>query len=311
MFHRLVEVGIANPATMKSQGFDLGQVWLNAQKNRLLSNEEIDDALQSQSEWHRLSPPEQKQTRDRIVELATLFTNGSLGQMANGLEINNCQIEGLRTEASFFYDHDVNLDSHARAPLTELNQPYITLVDSVKILFEGQADLALAGVQGKTPWLQVVDLKTSGAREEHLEGQALYETLSNPFSFEPQNDAEHQMLLNHRLQLTLYSLVFRRQEERKPEPERREIRPPALLIASTGRFVQMPGNMYDEAQKELFNLLDWMAHLTADPNGTDEPKRLPMEFIDTCKKCPFFKGDVRMCAPQGMELGINPDLSFQ
>ena len=311
MFHRLVEVGIANPATMKSEGFDLGQVWLNAQKNRLLSNEEIDDALQSQSEWHRLSPPEQKQTRDRIVELATLFTNGSLGQMANGLEINNCQIEGLRTEASFFYDHDVNLDSHTRAPLTELNQPYITLVDSVKILFEGQADLALAGVQGKTPWLQVVDLKTSGAREEHLEGQALYETLSNPFSFEPQNDAEHQMLLNHRLQLTLYSLVFRRQEERKPEPERREIRPPALLIASTGRFVQMPGNMYDEAQKELFNLLDWMAHLTADPNGTDEPKRLPMEFIDTCKKCPFFKGDVRMCAPQGMELGINPDLSFQ
>ena len=73
----------------------------------------------------------------------------------------------------------------------------------------------------------------------------------------------------------------------------------------------MPENMYEEAEKELLDLLQWVANLTANPNGTTEPKRLPMEFIDTCKKCPFFKGDVRMCGPQGMELGINGDLSFQ
>ena len=311
MFHRLVEIGLANPAEMKSEGYDLGSVWLNAQKNRLLSNKEIDNATQSQPEWHRLSHDEQQQTRDRIVELATLLTNGSLGMMVDGDEHDGYQIEGLRTEASFFYDYEVNLEGRVRTPLTQLNQSHVTLIDSVKILFEGQADLALAGVHGKHPWLQVVDLKTSGAREEELENHPLYEKLSEPLSFEPQNDAEHQMLRNHRLQLTLYSLVFRRQEEQKPVEQRREVRPPALLIASTGRLVQMPEKMYKEAEKELLTLLDWMANLAADPNGIDEPKRLPMESIDTCKKCPFFKGDVRMCAPQGMELGVNADLSSQ
>ena len=58
-------------------------------------------------------------------------------------------------------------------------------------------------------------------------------------------------------------------------------------------------------------LLGWMANLAANPNGMDEPKRLPKESIDVCKKCPFFKGDVRMCAPEGMELGITAHLSSQ
>ena len=311
MFHRLVEIGLANPARIKSKNSELGPVWLNAQKNQLLSDKEIDDATQSQPEWHRLSKEEQQKTRSRIIQLATLLTNGSLGRMVDGEEINDCNIEGLRTEASFYFDYEVDFEGLVRLPLAQLNEPYVTLIDTVKILFEGQADLALAGVQGDQPWLQVVDLKTSGARTERLEEHALYESLNEPYSFEPQNDAEYEMLRSHRLQLTLYSLVFRRQEDRKPTDKRREVRPPALLIASTGRFVQMPENMYEEAEKELLDLLQWVANLTANPNGTTEPKRLPLEFIDTCKKCPFFKGDVRMCGPQGMELGINGDLSFQ
>lgn len=311
MFHRLVEIGLANPATIISEKFDLGPVWLNAQNNRLLSPEEIDDALHSQPEWHRLSYDEQKQTRERIIELAQRLTNGALGRMVDGKEVNGRQIEGLRTEASFFYDHDINFEGLLRTPLTQLNQSHLTLINSVKLLFEGQADLVLAGVEGGRSWLQVVDLKTSGARESQLETHPLAESLKEPLSFSPLNDAEHQMLRNHRLQLTLYSLVYRRQEERKPIDQRREIRPPALLIATTGRLVEMPEKLFVEAEKELLNLLDWMAKLTADPNGTVEPKRLPMEFIDTCKKCPFFKGDVRMCGPQGMELGINVEFSSQ
>ena len=311
MFHRLVEIGLANPATLKAEHFNLSPVWLNGQENRLLANKEIEDALQSQSEWHRLSDDEQKQTRARILELATLLTNGSLGRMADGEEVNGCQIEGLRTEASFFYDHEIEFEGLIRTPLTSLKQTHVTRIDSVKILFEGQADLALAGVQGEQPWLQIVDIKTSGGREEKLEEHPLYETLKEPFSLEPQNDSEREMLRNHRLQLTLYSMVFRRQEEGKRVDKQRVVRPPALLIASTGRLVQMPAEMYEEAETELRSLLDWMARLTADPNGIDEPKRLPMEFMDTCKKCPFFKGDVRMCGPQGMNLGFNADLSSQ
>ena len=311
MFHRLVEIGLANPAKMQSTNTPLSPVWLHAQDNQLLAKKEIDDATQSHPEWHRLSPAGQAKTRARIVEMATLLTNGSLGRLVEGEPIDDLVIEGLRTEASFFFKHIVDLKGRVRTPLTQLEQFTVTTIESVKILFEGQADLALAGVSGKQPWLQVVDLKTSGGREEELETHALYETLTSPLSFEPQNPAEHQMLRNHRLQLTLYSLVFRRQEERKSAQERREVRPPALLIASTGRLVQMPEKMYEEAEKELLNLLEWMAHLAADPIGVDEPKRLPIESIDTCKKCPFFKGDVRMCAPQGIQLGVASNSSSQ
>ena len=74
MFHRLVEIGLANPANRKSEGFDLGPIWLNRQKNLLLSSKEIDDAIHSQPEWHLLSVEEQQQTRLRIVELATLLS---------------------------------------------------------------------------------------------------------------------------------------------------------------------------------------------------------------------------------------------
>ena len=144
MFHRLVEIGLANPATVKAEHFNLSPVWLNAQENRLLANKEIEDALQSQSEWHRLSDGEQKQTRARILELATLLTNGSLGRMADGEEVNGCQIEGLRTEASFFYDHEIEFEGLIRTPLTSLKQTYVTRIDSVKILFEGQADLCFS-----------------------------------------------------------------------------------------------------------------------------------------------------------------------
>jgi ATP-dependent exoDNAse (exonuclease V) beta subunit len=311
MFHRLVEIGLANPAEVKATNSPLSPVWLHAQDNHLLAEKEIDDATQAHPEWHRLSATEQEQTRKRIIELATLLTNGALGKLVNGEALNNLEIEGLRTEASFFFNHTVDIDGRIRTPLTQLEQSFVTIIDSVNIHFEGQADLALAGIDGERPWLQVVDLKTSGAREEVLQNHALYEKLESPLSFEPQNWSEHQMLRDHRLQLTLYSLVFRRQEEGKPSDQRREIRPPALLIASTGRLVEMPEKMYEEAEKELLNLLDWMANLAADPIGVEEPKRLPVESIDTCKKCPFFKGDVRMCAPQGMQLGVNADSSFQ
>ena len=311
MFHRLVEIGIANPAEMKTTGFELGQVWLNSQQNHLLSDKEIDDATQSQPEWHRLSGDEQKQTRQRIIDLAKRLSNGALGKMVEGEAIHGHEIEGLRTELSFSFNQQIDVKSRLRTPLTELDQSFRTVIDVVNVLFEGQADLVVAGCEGQQAWLQVIDLKTTGARKEELELHPLYETLSEPLSFEPQNQAEVQMLRNHRLQLMLYSLVLREQEERKPIEKRREIRPPALLIATTGRLVQMPDKMCKEAEEELIKLLHWMATLTADPNGVDEPKRLPMEAIDTCKKCPFFNGDVRMCAPQGLELGINSDFSSQ
>ena len=63
--------------------------------------------------------------------------------------------------------------------------------------------------------------------------------------------------------------------------------------------------MYEDAQNELSTLLEWIATLTANRDGVSEPKRLPIDSIDTCKKCPFYKGELRMCGPDGLDLGID------
>ena len=99
-------------------------------------------------------------------------------------------------------------------------------------------------------------------------------------------------------------MVFQKQESLKSVDERRNVRPPALLISTSGRLVEMPVEMYEEAKNELSMLLQWIAKLTANQNDISEPKRLPMDSIDICKKCPFYKGELRMCGPEGTDLGI-------
>jgi hypothetical protein len=304
MFHRLVEIGLANPAAMKTDELPLSSEWMNHQENRLLESKEIEDAITSEPEWHKLSNDEQQQTRDRIVELAQLLSDGLLGQLTEGKEVNGQSVEGLQTEASFYFTRNVELTDMYRNPTLGLSQSTITQIRNVAITFEGQADIVLAGCESDEKWLQVADLKTSGSRTVDLSQHRLQKGIEDWDSSSPQNDEEVEMLRNHRLQLTLYSMVFQKQESLKPDDERRKIKPPALLISTSGRLVEMPAEMYEEAQNELSMLLEWIARLTANQNDVSEPKRLPMESIDTCKKCPFYKGELRMCGPEGTELGI-------
>ena len=305
MFHRLVEIGLANPATMQSEDSPLSSEWLNGQENRLLETKEIDDAITSESEWHKLSYEEQQQTRARIIELAELLSKGLLGKLTEGKEVNGQFVEGLQTEASFYFTRDVELTDVYRNPTAGLSQSIVTQIENVTITFEGQADIVLAGSERNEKWLQVVDLKTSGSRTDDLSEHRLQKEIEDWDSSSPQNAEEVEMLRNHRLQLTLYSMVFQKQESFKAEDERRKIKPPALLISTSGRLVEMPQKMYEEAQNELASLLEWIAVLTANQNDVSEPKRLPMDSIDTCKKCPFYKGELRMCGPDGADLGIN------
>jgi len=305
MFHRLVEIGLANPATMQSEDSPLSLEWMNGQESRLLETKEIDDAITSESEWHKLSYEEQQQTRARIIELAELLSEGLLGKLAEGKEVNGRFVEGLQTEASFYFTKAVELTDVYRNPTSGLSQSIVTQIENVEITFEGQADIVLAGSEKNDKWLQVVDLKTSGSRTDVLSDHNLQKEIEDWDSSSPQNDEEVEMLRNHRLQLTLYSMVFQKQESFKSEDVRRRIKPPALLISTSGRLVEMPLKMYEEAQTELSSLLEWIAALTANENVVSEPKRLPIDSIDICKKCPFYKGELRMCGPEGIDLGIN------
>jgi hypothetical protein len=228
-----------------------------------------------------------------------------LGKLTEGKEVNGQFVEGLQTEASFYFTRDVELTDVYRNPTAGLSQSIVTQIENVTITFEGQADIVLAGSERNEKWLQVVDLKTSGSRTDDLSEHRLQKEIEDWDSSSPQNAEEVEMLRNHRLQLTLYSMVFQKQESFKAEDERRKIKPPALLISTSGRLVEMPQKMYEEAQNELASLLKWIGVLTANQNDVSEPKRLPMDSIDTCKKCPFYKGELRMCGPDGTDLGIN------
>ena len=71
MFHRLVEIGLANPAAMKTDHLPLASEWMNHQENRLLEAKQIEDAITSEPEWHKLSNNEQQQKREE--EATTMF----------------------------------------------------------------------------------------------------------------------------------------------------------------------------------------------------------------------------------------------
>ena len=119
----------------------------------------------------------------------------------------------------------------------------------------------------------------------------------------PSTLEERSILDEHRLQLTLYSLALEVLEQQKPVGERRRILPPALLIGASGRMVQLTQTEYESATSTLADHLEWMAQLSATPGALDEPPRLPEEKSQVCSQCPFARGQIRLCGPEGSTLG--------
>ena len=181
-------------------------------------------------------------------------------------------------------------------------------IEQVDMNFNGRADLVLALVDDEQRgYLQVVDLKTKGCMapfnqhqpENGHALQAIGPEITDPF---PQTEEEAIILHEHRLQLTLYSVALEAIELLKPEGERRQILPPALLLGANGRIVQMTAEEFEQAKSDLNDHLHWrtMMHLT---DGEDEPKRLESGAL-ACEGCPYFKGDIRRCGPIGESLGF-------
>jgi len=57
---------------------------------------------------------------------------------------------------------------------------------------------------------------------------------------------------------------------------------------------------------ELDELLNWTAKVSALPEfPLNDFSRLDISKKNNCKKCPFFVGDIRICAPIGEQFGIN------
>ena len=177
-------------------------------------------------------------------------------------------------------------------------------VEGIELSFDGRADLVLAFRDKKGQgYLQVSDLKTTGCRGDFNpfdsnQGSPLQVVKGDLLDIYPQTDAEIEILHEHRLQLTLYSMALEAVELDKPVEERRKILPPSILIGASGRNVELTEEQYEQSKKDLQNHLNWIAELAAEPKSLQEPERLEGENNATCMKCPFYRGDIKLCGPK-------------
>ena len=312
LMHRLVEIGLQNPSQMNSPPVTpLPAAWTYDGKDLLDDEKTIRRVLAEEGITEGESNPELfAATYERLAHLGTLVRKGLLGRFAKGENHFGYCVEGLRTELPFYFSHNVTFDGVVRTSFSVDGPRPQALVDHVDVVFDGRADLVLAlrDHEGKG-CLQVVDLKTKGCRDifnpENPSAGSRLQTFEGdllaPF---PSTSAERAILDEHRLQLTLYSVALEAIEQQKPESERRRVLPPSLLIGASGRMVQLTDGEYAEAKTTLSAHLHWMAQLAAIPDALEEPPRLPAESADICSQCPFSRGEIRLCGPEGTPLGL-------
>ena len=302
LFHRLLEIGLANPG---SEAIDLDKMWTQPQLDNLTNEETINEVLAQST----ITDPEViDRTKLRLLHLGKLARNGILGRLVAGQKYDGFRVEGLRTELPFY----LSLTNHPEQLYRTLWTPHgsrkTSVINSISTIFDGRADLVLAlRDESSQGWLQVVDAKTKQCLggfnpSSPLEGNELQVTI-NDKSPHASSPSEEEIIDEHRLQLTLYSIALEAAESLKPESERRKILPPAIQVSASGRMIRMTDDDFTKARKDLDELIDWIGRTAALGEGAKPPARLPMSESSTCEACPFYNGSIRLCGPEGERLG--------
>jgi hypothetical protein len=308
IMHRLVEIGLANPASVTGEPcLELPEGWRQSNPDKLADAKLIKQVLEEFnigiSSSDKNDVEQARITSQRLIQLSHLTQNGLLGKLSVGKTQNGFTVEGLRTELPFLFKHNVAMQDKFKTVFSLTGPKPVANVEQVTISFDGRADLVLAlRDQSNKGYLQIVDLKTTGCRSEFDEldadkGHPLQRIEGDPLSPFATSDAEKKILAKYRLQLTLYSLALEAIESVKSESEQREILPPALLIGASGRMVRLTDDEYQQARQELLTHLQWMAKLSITNDDFDEPSQLTKDDISICKQCPYHKGDIRLCGP--------------
>ena len=290
MMHRLVEISLDNPSKYNTKiTAPLPESWFNKPEHELTSNQSIEIVL-SEFGFNRIDKTSSKRydaTFERMQKVAQLVDNGLTGSYAKGEKIHDIVAEGLRTELPFLYNHLVEIDT-ARQVFRNSQMQEMAKVCNVEIIFEGRADLvmAYADTDGKG-YLQVIDMKTTGClygfnHDNPKQGTSLQNFSGDIFDRHPSNPAEQKIIDKYKYQLTLYSKALEAIENEKPQGQRRIVLPPAILIAASGRTVEMSQKEYEQAKEELDDQLSWIGELVANPQSPDEPDRMTMEHAMIC-----------------------------
>ena len=302
LFHRLLEIGLPNPGSNAS---NLDKAWTLKQDDYLTDEKILNEVLDQSS---LVDEDVLQRTRERLAHLGQLTREGLLGDLTSGKIVDGFKLEGLRTELPFYMSVNHTPDGLFRKNWTPNGDEESSIIELVNVIFNGRIDLVLAlSDEGGQGWLQVVDSKTTGClsvfnveNPDHGHELQIVEDGSSPFAV---TDSERKIIQKHRLQLSLYCLALEDSENKKPESIRRKILPPAIHIAASGRVVRMTDEQYRTALKDLRHLIQWAGEISAIGENAEPPKRLPMEEIETCKQCPFFNGNIRLCGPKGIKLG--------
>jgi hypothetical protein len=310
--HRLLEIGLKNPSKVNGPPvMTLPSSWQNENDNLLKDEKLVKEVLLEEGITQKSTGIEKKRAlamEERISQISKLVDNGLIGRYAEG-EVHHGRIpEGLRTELPFFYQHSIEMKDVYRLGFSIEGLRRLSKVENTNFTFDGRADLVLAfRDKDETGYLQVIDLKTTGCRndfnsEDSNLGSPLQVVEGDLLNRFPQTDAERQILHEHRLQLALYSMALEAIELDKPKELRRIILPPAILVGASGRSIELTLDEYKQAKTDLKNHLLWMAELSAEPTSLQEPGRI--EGLDNaiCKKCPFYRGDIKLCGPKHLSI---------
>ena len=309
MMHRVLEIGLRNPCNFGDNTPPLDASWHHKSDVDLASPETVGRVMNEfgyaleQEEGSR-----EALWRDRLMTLSSLVDEGLLGRWVQGETLNGWRVEAVRTELPFYHREGLTVGDMGARGSGDMGRSYGASVQKVNMDFNGRADLVLALVdESGQGALQVVDLKTRGClgafnHDDHRKGHPLQAVPPSEYDTVPQSDEEAHILHEHRLQLTLYSMALEAIEALKPASERRRILPPALLLGANGRIVQLSQGAFEQATSDLKAHLNWRASVHLNPD-MEEPPRLP-SGAEICRQCPYYRGDLRRCGPEGEPLGF-------
>ena len=249
IFHRLVEVGIGNPAI--GNNFDLPLTWKRKQDSKLFDSEIVDEII------NELLPvdADENLTKERLAILSKLFEKGPLGKLCSGGIVGGYKIDGLLTEMPF--ECSISLDSDEID--LELWTPYglnkTTEIKKTTISFSGRIDLVLAlSDQSDNRFLMAVDIKTEGSlfgfnHLNPLNGTSLQIPVENIEDRFELSNPEKEILESHSFQLALYNYVL--SSTQKNSSDGRKILPPCIYVAASGRLVSWNESIQEVKQEEL------------------------------------------------------------
>ena len=266
IFHRIIEIGIGNPGPGENgPSTPLPSSWTNKTEDRI-TDQDIHRTVFSE-----LLPADADS--DKVGEVTEIMaqrvSQGKLGEMIRGIEMDGMRVEGLRTEMPFHVSIPVSFDSVGRSKWSPDGKKVLVTIDSTTIDMSGVIDLVICtSNENGSPTIRAIDLKTTDAHcllnKSH---SGLLDSLGKEAKG-PVCQEEEELLRKHKLQMALYHQALEESESDRSNEglPSRKVLPPAILVGITGRLVEYPQELLEEAKADLMETLSRTARMSLASN---------------------------------------------